>query len=437
MKQQRKEDLLYNFPPVPYQIEAQMKGRGAQNFCVFLTNGHELFVRCYHRYTNGELAERQRYVFAKDGCVRYLYDSLWNTWKVAAKFTEPRFILPGIYSHYHDNSYCILNADAYKGSDMKYCPINEYMRYPMQFMRLYIRHPNIEYLFKAGYGHLVHYEEYDGLYRVSEHAYVDDVVNLKSNNLLKMLDLNREEFKLLRGKETLYKEYIKYRRRYPRYKFQELITLSSAYGESGINDLQHHTDYTGFSPLRISRYLIDQEIDPVMYSDYLDQCELLGYNLRDTAISLPRDFHAIHNRLSNLIKVKHDEMVLQAFEKNQAERLIYEFSFDGLIVRLPKSLEEIAMEGKVLEHCVGGYAERHAKGQTTILFLRKCTEPDKPYYTVKVSNEGQIRQCYGYKNNLSGNPKPPEIQEFEKQYQHYLTEVFNEKRTQRKLQQSA
>ena len=58
MKQQRKEDLLYSFPPVPYQIEAQMKGRGAQNFCVFLTNGHELFVRCYHRYTNGDLAEQ-------------------------------------------------------------------------------------------------------------------------------------------------------------------------------------------------------------------------------------------------------------------------------------------------------------------------------------------------------------------------------------------
>lgn len=38
-----------------------------------------------------------------------------------------------------------------------------------------------------------------------------------------------------------------------------------------------------------------------------------------------------------------------------------------------------------------------------------------------VSNDGIIRQCYGYKNNRAKNPKPDEIKAFEAQYQNYLT----------------
>ena len=174
-----------------------------------------------------------------------------------------------------------------------------------------------------------------------------------------------------------------------------------------------------------------------MYSDYLNQCRQLRYDLSDTAISLPHDFHVMHDRLSGIIKYRADEALRETFRENYAKRGWMEYQSDGLFIRQPESMAEIIAEGRALSHCVGGYAERHAKGQTTILFLRKCTEPDKPYYTVEVSNDGKIRQCYGYKNNYAGNPKPPEIQAFEERYQHYLTEVFNEKRTQRKLQQSA
>ena len=45
-------------------------------------------------------------------------------------------------------------------------------------------------------------------------------------------------------------------------------------------------------------------------------------------------------------------------------------------------MKEIEDEGRILSHCVGGYAERHAMGKLSIMFLRKVSEPDKPYYTV-------------------------------------------------------
>lgn len=436
MKKERKEALMYAFPPVPYQIEAQMmEGRGAQNFCVFLTNGHELFARCYHRYTKSKLVERQRYVFAKDGAVRYIYDE-WSTpaWRIARDFKEPRFAAKG-YPYSFDNTYAILNADAYKQSDMRYSRVGEH-RFccPILYLRLYVRHPNVEYLLKSGYEHLI--EENEDYYSGRLSVTVNYRVNLKSNNLLKMLGLNREEFKMLSGWERQYGNYLSYRESFPKYKPQELMEIVHAYGHER-GTLESHMGKSGLSALRIARYINEKGITPALYGDYLDQCRKLRYDLSDTAISLPRDFHAMHDRLSSIIRYRADEALREVFLENYDKRRRLEFRSEDLLIRQPESMAEIIAEGKALSHCVGGYAERHAKGQTTILFLRKCTEPDKPYYTVEVSNEGQIRQCYGYKNNLSGNPKPPEIQEFEKQYQHYLTEVFNEKRTQRKLQQSA
>lgn len=75
MKKTRKEALIYCFPAVDKELMDKMKGRGAKNYVVFLTRGAELFARCFHRYSTGDLVERQRYVFARDGSVRYGSDN--------------------------------------------------------------------------------------------------------------------------------------------------------------------------------------------------------------------------------------------------------------------------------------------------------------------------------------------------------------------------
>ena len=41
---------------------------------------------------------------------------------------------------------------------------------------------------------------------------------------------------------------------------------------------------------------------------------------------------------------------------------------------------------------MGGYADRMAKGETAILFVRRKTEPDKPYYTMEY-RDGVVVQC--------------------------------------------
>ena len=76
----------------------------------------------------------------------------------------------------------------------------------------------------------------------------------------------------------------------------------------------------------------------------------------------------------------------------------YCFELDGLQIVFPQTAASIRYEGKVLRHCVGGYAKRHLEGVLTILFLRKCAAPDRPYVTVEMCGNS-IGQVHGYGND--------------------------------------
>lgn len=92
-------------------------------------------------------------------------------------------------------------------------------------------------------------------------------------------------------------------------------------------------------------------------------------------------------------------------------RKTLEFEDKDYLIRLPVDKNEIVKEGMELHHCVGGYAERHETGDTTIMFLRKKSEPDKPFYTIEVEigvvdgkvDGLRIRQAHGFGNKWLGN----------------------------------
>lgn len=91
------------------------------------------------------------------------------------------------------------------------------------------------------------------------------------------------------------------------------------------------------------------------------------------------------------------------------EQLNYED--ENYLIRLPVDGNEIQQEGLTLHHCVGGYAYSHESGATTIMFLRKKSEPDKPFYTIEVEiglADGKvaglrIKQIHGFGNRYLGN----------------------------------
>lgn len=370
-------------------------------------------------------------MFARDGSVRYGSDNGIN-WSVRNDFREPVFCKCCMGYNY-DNSYSVLNIKAIDKSDMRY---SQYQHYHgnmlICYLHAYCKHPNLEYLMKQGYD--VTSVRYTGWWGYQEKFLLSQRVNWKSNDLLKMLGLNKTEFKTLKGSEQLWEQYLDYREEYPKLRPEDLLSIAKVFkNEHGT--LERLVRITGLTPQRVARYIHEQKMTPLDYSDYLEQCETLEYNIHDTMIALPHDFWTMHNRLTQIINYEHDELVLQNFTKRLAERVCLEFSADGLLVRQPHSLKEIEDEGRILSHCVGGYAKRHAMGKLSIMFLRKASEPDKPYYTVEVSQYGGIVQCRGYRNNVvqnGGEDKPQEIKDFEQKYQRYLDRVFAEKRKERK-----
>ena len=68
-----------------------------------------------------------------------------------------------------------------------------------------------------------------------------------------------------------------------------------------------------------------------------------------------------------------------------------------LVAIYPSTLGDLKKEGENLHHCVGNYCAKVATGETTIIFIRKNSAPQKSYFTMEYKN-GSIEQVRGYGN---------------------------------------
>lgn len=60
-------------------------------------------------------------------------------------------------------------------------------------------------------------------------------------------------------------------------------------------------------------------------------------------------------------------------------------------VKLRQSIAIIVAEGNALHHCVGSYVERIAEEECIILFLRRCANECKPFYTIEVRRQEVVQ----------------------------------------------
>ena len=266
-------------------------------------------------------------------------------------------------------------------------------------------------------------------------------INYRSNDVKKMLKLNKNEMNLLKDQDcdTL-SAYYKLRKADSamdeELRFQTVVKYKYR-----IDVLSEIMIKTGLSLKKVLNYADKQggRYSTGDWNDYLNQCIKLKYDMTDTLVTKPKNLHEAHERLTKIIKIKADEIAQQELEERNKKLAEMEYTDEerGLQIVIPKSVQEIIYEGKRLNHCVGGYAQRHAEGKLTILFLRTTEKPDVPYYTMEVSNVGRIVQCRGYKNNCANNPKPQDIIDFEKDYQQYLDVLFGKKIKKNRIKVSA
>lgn len=166
------------------------------------------------------------------------------------------------------------------------------------------------------------------------------------------------------------------------------------------------------------RPVSDSEITK-LYMDYLDAARNCGMDVENPVIFMPRNLIEKHDRVTaawSAIQRQRRKAALAEAERTAAEayrkRLHtlcekYLFWTDDFLIRAPVNADEIVDEGKALKHCVGGYADRHLSGATTILFLRRRDRPHTPLVTIEM-NGNNILQVHGYRNELAGCADNPD-----------------------------
>lgn len=428
------------------------------NCSVFLSSenpdDNNLYVRCFNLRLSFafheiepivSILETQRYVFTNSSVVRYGKDKVWyreaiapgryingykwSDWIVRTRVTEPVFN-SYCYGSYANHNYWSINIGCVENTCMKYSAVDRISGVlPIEYLIFYRKHTGIERLVKLGLHELVREEVY---------LYGSSVVDYTQAEPHKMLGISRAALKAVRERRIELRAIKALENKFPYANAQTLITYDSVI-RSSYDELENVSKFTGAKNDKIVRYLISQRekngsiVNVKYFSDYLNMCERLNYDMHDKAVLFPRDLIAAHDRAASA------EMVILAQKERQRnalrdekmklyqkERGLLEFRHGDLIAILPKSCADIVVEGAVLGHCVGGYAQRHADYALTIMFLRRANDPDTPYYTIEVSNEYKIVQCRGYHNNVpsrGGKEKPLEITEFEKVYQEYLLTI--------------
>ena len=146
------------------------------------------------------------------------------------------------------------------------------------------------------------------------------------------------------------------------------------------------------------------------WADYIEDARLLGYDLKNPIYLTPRDLRHKHTETMGPAARIRDTRVRKEQGKRERARQKavtdrYCYSTDRWLIRAPVGANEIAAEGKTLRHCVGGYADRHLRGETTIIFLRDRRKPGKPLVTIEMHGD-KLLQIHGYENDRRA-PIPP------------------------------
>ena len=196
-------------------------------------------------------------------------------------------------------------------------------------------------------------------------------------------------------------------------------------------------------PIRFINWMIKNEICLRDYEDYREMVEALGIPFDGDYVVIPKNWEnkhteivenysvllenqlerGTHLRVTNAVTNLRAEKRRREEEKKEAklrivtaERLANmmkaQTTFDKYAFIFPKDESEIVREGKVLHHCVGGYAKKHfVYGSSIIVFVRDKTAKETPLYTLELRNH-RIIQIRGDKNKAPDEEAKKEAELF-------------------------
>lgn len=312
----------------------------------------------------------------------------------------------------------LLNLDVISHTDLKYSGAYELSeRYTvheiLKWLNLYVKHNNAEYLIKGGFGKIADLLINNKL-RLNK-------IHWEENNLLKMLGCRKTDMCSFAEYDSnaidLYRSIIKEEPNIQN--ASDFVRSLSKLGTLAVIEI-HNSDVTYRQILRYGKN--SQRVQ--LWKDYLDNCKRLPDGVEEL---MPAHLEQAHDRAVEKVAYYTNKQETEMIAKRAKALKPLLMNTQNLVMLAPKTGEEIISEGKILKHCVGGYVNRHARGDTVILFIRHKASPSIPYFTIEVNPKSlTIVQCHGYKNERESNYiKPPEIVEFEQQYTKFLEDIKN------------
>ena len=296
----------------------------------------------------------------------------------------------------------------------------EHVRGEFRYLALFAKYPMaVEMLYKRGYSNLIDYK----------------INGYKTRHLVKWSAKSLKDFwKIDKAERKAWAEYGNDMRTVRTY-----MDLFRGKKDGFSKAAVWNRSFLGYDTRAVSRVLKMYNItsdDAVSYMrkngswyiwrDYLEAADEVGYDLTVHNVVFPKNLEAAHDAAVAARKIKAAEKDNKAAQERYSE-LDGRYGYtDGVyLIRPPRDAVEIVAEGNALKHCVGGYAARHANGETTILFMRLCSEPESPLYTIEVRGT-DIRQAHGYKNTQ--NPEAvPEAKEFIDKWQAHIRKKAKKK----------
>lgn len=388
-------------------------------------------IKVYYTYTDDtpeiETYENARQFIRQDSdgkinAERYYYQhgsGILTDWKEGER---PLFILCQ-YSFQADTCGHLYNRNLpneLKDTPWQYCPIAifyNHFREQMQslpFLSAYLRHPRMEHLVKTGFYSIAS----DLAYR--QHQNCLDETQSRTHRILKV---SAEDVPFLRELNVdiptlkTFQEYagLKDRRRLLAWQLEHQVSRDI------LQILEHMTIHkfirymdSQYAFLRLRRTssgtmrYTNMQALVSEYRDYLEICSKLKYDMKNSFVLYPKDLQKSHDKTARRMKHKKDAKMKRDFTavyRQLSGQL--DFEKNGLKIVYPGAPNDVIKEGHALHHCVGSYTERVAKKECIILFLRKCSDETKPFYTIEVRDQKAV-QVLG----MGNCSMTPEVQAF-------------------------
>ena len=156
-----------------------------------------------------------------------------------------------------------------------------------------------------------------------------------------------------------------------------------------------------------------RNFDIKMYIDYLGFLRKLKLDLSNKKYLFPENLKEKHDEYSRQILIKDNAKVNRQIRKRYNQLKKNSFSDKTYMLVPAESFISLEDESSQLNHCVRTYAEKYAKGNCDIYFMRENEKPKKSLITIEVI-DGKIQQSRTKNNGSPDNNQSRFIKKWER-----------------------